>query len=142
MMSPIVYLTAASGSSGEKLATPPFWVTQRLPSGPVVIPTGLVTFGRVELGDVAVRRDPGDVVGLVEGHPDVAVGALGQLVVGADAGDVELAVDFGAAAAGEAAKAARPRTAQSAARARVRNERGLVEMSGVVVFMGQASPRA
>ena len=38
-----MYLTAASGSSGEKLATPPFWVTQRLPSGPVVIPTGLVT---------------------------------------------------------------------------------------------------
>ena len=48
---------------------------------------------------------------------------------------------WGAAAAGEAAIAARPSVAQSAARARVRNERELVEMSGVVVFMGQASRR-
>src|SRR5262245_31826905 len=44
LMSLTSYLTAASGSLGEKLATPPLCVTQRLPSGPVVIPIGLVMF--------------------------------------------------------------------------------------------------
>ena len=36
--------SAASGSAGEKRATPFDWVTQRFPSGPVAIPIGKVTF--------------------------------------------------------------------------------------------------
>ena len=51
-------------------------VTQRLPSGPVVIAPGLMPPGTAEEADVAGRGDPADLLPVVvaDGEVDVAVG--------------------------------------------------------------------